>query len=129
MASQSGGSLWGTETVSSVLQGTVMAECVSEDAYVLSELDGAVGLYLAEKNKNDGTAFLNNGHKAYLPKRYVPAAAQLSVGFEFRFSATTAIEELESISTEVIYDLQGRRVNEIILPGIYIVNGKKKIIQ
>ena len=118
-----------TETVSSVLQGTVMAECVSEDAYVLSELDGAVGLYLAEKNKNDGTAFLNNGHKAYLPKRYVPAAAQLSVGFEFRFSATTAIEELESISTEVIYDLQGRRVNEIILPGIYIVNGKKKIIQ
>ena len=40
---------------------------------------------------------------------------------------TTAIEEVKAENGEVkaIYDLTGRRINEIAGPGIYIVNGKK----
>ena len=40
---------------------------------------------------------------------------------------------IESVETEsgalVIYDLQGRRLNEITTSGIYIVNGKKVLVK
>lgn len=42
----------------------------------------------------------------------------------------TGIEEiLENEGTKAIYDLTGRRINEITAPGIYIVNGKKVLIK
>ena len=43
---------------------------------------------------------------------------------------TTAIEDVEAEAEgSVIYDLTGRRVNEITKAGIYIVNGTKKVIK
>lgn len=43
---------------------------------------------------------------------------------------TTAIEDVEAEAEgTVIYDLTGRRVNEITKAGIYIVNGVKKVIK
>ena len=43
---------------------------------------------------------------------------------------TTAIENVEAEAEgTVIYDLTGRRVNEITKAGIYIVNGVKKVIK
>jgi hypothetical protein len=40
---------------------------------------------------------------------------------------TTAIDAVAADADAVIYDLSGRRVKEITVKGIYIVNGKKVI--
>ena len=44
---------------------------------------------------------------------------------------TTAIEEVKAENDEIkaIYDLTGRRINEIAGPGIYIVGGKKVFVK
>ena len=39
----------------------------------------------------------------------------------------TSINEVEAETEEVIYDLTGRRINEITNAGIYIINGKKVV--
>lgn len=51
-----------------------------------------------------------------------PVAAQ--------FTGTTAIENVETeAENAVIYDLTGRRIDEITEAGIYIINGVKKIVR
>ena len=116
-----------------LLTGTVAATYVTEEAYVLSAPNGDVtklGLYTANRNKVDNTAFKNNSHKAYLPKSVLSAEAQNSNGFRFDFDGTTAIEDVEVEETEVkaIYDLQGRKV-ENPTKGIYIINGNKVLVK
>ena len=112
-----------------LLEGTVVATEIEEDAYVLSIVDGEVGLYKAT-TANMARGFLNNANKAYLPASAVPASAALSAGFRFDFGGTTAIEEVETeVAETVIYDLTGRRVNEITKAGVYIVNGKKVLVK
>lgn len=120
------------EDVTSLLTGTTANEYIQGNAYVLSIVNGELGLYKATLNKNatggdDNTHFLNNANKAYLPATAIGATAQQSAGFRFSFGGTTAIEEItdERAQSTEIYDLQGRRVKEITAPGIYIVNGKK----
>ena len=129
-----------TETIeNNLFEGTVAATYIEDDAYVLSVLDGEIGLYLAWKNfdenynkigevngqKIDSKYFLNNGHKIYLPKSVVPSAAALSAGFRFMFG-TTAIEDVDAEDgVDTIYDLSGRKLESISGSGIYIVNGKK----
>ena len=113
--------------------GTVAAEYIAADAYVLSAPNGEVanlGLYTAAFNQSNNTAFLNNSHKAYLPKSVLSAEAQNSNGFRFDFDGTTAIEnvEVEEAEAKAIYDLQGRKV-ENPTKGIYIINGNKVIIK
>ena len=47
-----------------------------------------------------------------------------------RVSDPTAIESVGAESgVKVIYDMQGRRLDEITKPGIYIVNGKKILVK
>ena len=121
------------EVISSLLTGTVAAEYIGADAYVLSAPEGDItklGLYTAAHNQVDNTAFLNNSHKAYLPKSVLSAEAQNSNGFRFDFDGTTAIEnvEVEEAEVKAIYDLQGRKV-ENPTKGIYIINGNKVIIK
>lgn len=120
------------EDVTSLLTGTTANEYIQGNAYVLSIVNGELGLYKATLNKdatggNGHTHFLNNANKAYLPATAIGATAQQSAGFRFSFGGTTAIEEItdERAQSTEIYDLQGRRVKEITAPGIYIVNGKK----
>ena len=112
------------EDVENLLDGTVIATMVDGSAYVLGNVEG-VGFYNAKLTNNK---FLNNGYKAYLP---VVAGASLSANLRFDFDGiTTAIEEVETEAAEtVIYDLTGRRVNEITKAGIYIVNGKKVFVK
>lgn len=107
-----------------VLLGTVAADYIVGDAYVLSKPAGKeVGFYRATLNKLDGTAFYLSSHKSYLPA----SAAQGSAFYGLRIGGTTGITEVETAPAEdVIYDLTGRRVTKIFAPGIYIVNGVKK---
>lgn len=106
------------------LRGTVAADYIVGDAYVLSKPAGKeVGFYRATLNKLDGTAFYLSSHKSYLPA----SAAQGSAFYGLRIGGTTGITEVETAPAEdVIYDLTGRRVTKIVAPGIYIVNGVKK---
>ena len=112
-----------------LLKGTTEDEYITEEAYVLGNVDG-VGFYKALMT--DGK-WKNNANKAYLPASAVPAAAQGAANFSFRFEGegTTAIEEVKTENGEVkaIYDLTGRRVEAITAPGIYIVGGKKVLVK
>ena len=48
-----------------------------------------------------------------------------------RYDESTGISVPQGTETgpQVIYDLQGRRVNRPLQPGIYIINGKKQIVR
>ena len=117
------------------LWGTAEDTYIAGDAYVLANSANGIGLYGAILNKdaegNDGTThFKNNANRAYLPADVVPASVALSAGFRFDFGGTTAIEEVETENAEtVIYDLTGRRVNEITKAGVYVVNGRKVLVK
>ena len=109
------------------LRGTVAATNITAAAYVLANGKDGVGFYIATTEGQAEGTFLNNHHKAYLPK---PAGMNVAA-YSFRFGGnTTAVEEVETENAEaVIYDLSGRRINEITEAGIYIVNGKKVLVK
>ena len=117
------------DVTGNLLKGTVVDENITEDAYVLGKVDGVAGLYKAKKNKLEGTAWLNNANKAYLPMSAVANKSAQFFGFDWE--GTTGISEVkgESGEVKVIYDLTGRKVEAITAPGIYIVNGKKLLVK
>ena len=62
------------------------------------------------------------------------AESQRASGYLFslgRLPGTTDIEEnvAVEVAEDVIYDLQGRRLNSITVPGVYIVNGKRVFVK
>ena len=125
-----------------LLRGTLIDTYIkpasAQTAYVLSKVDGIVGMYRA-KLKADGT-FKNNANRVYMLLGEINVGegdldtsspgGQLSNGYRFDFSGTTAIEsvETESAAPAVYYDLSGRRVQNPA-KGIYIVNGKKVLVK
>ena len=117
-----------TATVDTDLEGTAAATYVADDAYVLGIVNDEVGFYTATKNQQSNTSWLNNSHKAYLPKPVGATAAYYS----FRFGeGTTGISEVkgENGNVKTVFDLTGRRVEAITAPGIYIINGKKTLVK
>lgn len=109
--------------------------------YVLAKRNNKVGMY---KAKITNGKFVNNANKAYLPL-YVDGLdiydeetdteaddGQLSNGLRFDFGGSTGIQNSEFTiqHSELIYDLQGRKVTDIEgLKGIYIVGGKKRVLK
>ena len=107
-----------------LLKGTTVDTYLTEEAYVLSRVDGEVGFYKAEMT--DGT-WLNNAAKAYLPASAVPNKSAAFYGFDW--NGTTGIEKVEMRNEKSeIYDLTGRRV-ENLSNGIYIINGVKFLVK
>ena len=110
------------------LRGTVASTYITDDAYVLGIVDNEVGFYTATKNQQSNSAWKNNSHKAYLPKGVGMNAASYS----FRFGeGTTGIDEMteQRAESKEIYDITGRRVENVTAPGIYIVGGKKVLVK
>ncbi len=90
---------------------------IPANSYVLSAKDGVAGFY----NTDGGDLAMN--------KAYIAGVAALA-SVELRFPGTTAVEKVEMRNEkEEIYDLQGRRIDEITEPGIYIVNGVKVLVK
>ena len=115
-----------TATVgTNLLLGTTTDANIDVEAYVLSKQSEGVGFYKAQMT--DGT-WLNNAHKVYLP---VSAVTTSAASLSFRFPGTTGVEEVttENGNVKAIYDLTGRRVEAITAPGIYIVNGVKRVVR
>lgn len=93
------------------------AKEIAAGCYVLSAKNGVAGFYPTTA----GTIAMN--------KAYIEIAGEQSA-IEIRLPGTTGVEKVE-IGNEKseIYDLTGRRVEEITEPGIYIVNGVKKLVR
>ena len=122
-----------TTVVDNLFDGTVAATYITDDAYVLTLKNGEVCLGGVLLNQLNGTAFLNNSHKAYLPASALPNPSGVSFysilwGNEEEEN-TTAIENVEIVNENVIYDLSGRRVSEITEKGVYIVGGRKVLVK
>ena len=50
--------------------------------------------------------------------------------FTFEVAVPEGIDSVDAeVENDVIYDLSGRRIAEIVKPGIYIVNGKKVLVK
>ena len=111
------------------LQGTLYNKDITANAYVLGLIDGEVGFGLATTTgKAEGT-FTNNANKAY----FVPTnGAEGIASYSFRFGEdTTGVDQITEnrVQSTVIYDLTGRRVENISAPGIYVVGGKKVLVK
>ena len=111
-----------------LLKGTTKKTLINKNgsnAYYALGLKDGVGFYNAVIGDNENE-FYNNAFKAYLE---IPGAVS-SASLRFDFGGTTGIEEVEIRNEkEEIYDLTGRRVNEITKSGVYIVNGKKILVK
>lgn len=123
------------EVTGNLLQGSIANTYINEEAYVLANGDYGIGFYKAEMNQLEGTAWLNNAGKAYLPVSNLPEEVQGVANFSFRNrtdvdDGTTAIENVEIRNEkEEIYDLSGRRIEKITKAGIYIINGNKILVK
>ena len=116
-----------------LLKGSIASRYITEEAYVLSAPNNNVGLYKATLNQLESTAFLNNANKAYLVMPAEEASSIASYSFGFDWGGTTGIENIEGATeenaTEAIYDITGRQIKAITVPGIYIINGKKTFVK
>ena len=120
-----------------LLKGTIINTNIIGEAYVLGIVEGEVGLYKTQMRtvalssaSGSVSVFLNNAYKAYLPASAVPTSVALSASLRFDFDGTTGVEEVEIRNEkDEIYDLTGRRVNEITKAGIYIIGGRKVLVK
>ncbi|MDE5840919.1 MAG: hypothetical protein K2H49_08365, partial [Muribaculaceae bacterium] len=64
---------------------------------------------------------------AYEDPDFMPV---IGYGYIFNLQDGTSVESVVPVSKEkTIYDLYGRKLNEASAPGIYIVNGEKKVVR
>ena len=84
-----------------------------------SYLNGHDGFLLTWTDNDAGSAFLVEEYVAPEPEEPTPGEGE---------GEPTGVERVEAQQSTVIYDLTGRRVNNLA-KGIYIVNGKKVVIK
>ncbi|MBQ8365839.1 MAG: discoidin domain-containing protein [Bacteroidaceae bacterium] len=126
---------------------TTYESCLDENGdnvyniYMLTRKSGIVAMrwvyenYRADKtntgNNDDGGYVKCPANKVYL-KLGGATTQNLSTEYFFGiFSGTTDIDEVNTEENPLegtVYDLQGRKIEEVVVPGFYIVNGKKVFI-
>ena len=116
-------------TIGSVTARTDSSSVVSGNLlqYATSNVSATGNQYILYKNEFvKATGTIPSG-KCYLQiSTNLPARGVLGIGND----GSTAIEgiDVEATEDETWYDLQGRRIQKPTKAGIYIVNGKKMII-
>ena len=95
--------------------GTVTFGVGVEGFILKGDGQGGVAFYKATGTLGKNKAYLNLD------------GAELSAGVRITIDGTTAIEDVVEVqgAEDVIYDLYGRRVSEMLPGNIYIVGGKK----
>ena len=91
---------------------------------------GAVGQGFYYQTGRDGSSMKLGAHRAGLKLSASGFAPAKELIFNFEDATTNGISTVEQTAeprTDIIYDLQGRRVKNPV-NGIYIVNGKKVVI-
>lgn len=93
------------------------------NCYLLQLQNGKLAFYPVKK---DG--LYCNPFRCYLK---LPAGTNPSkVSFVFEDDETTGVTEIENaICADEIYDLSGRRVENMTRPGVYVKNGKKVLVK
>lgn len=121
-------------TLSGIVDASKYSETVTSGylsgAVTAQEITGGNGCYVMQ-NKGSGVMFYRVDDTSFaIPagKCWLTLPAELQGSTAFRLDGTTAIHEVKGESTEstVVFDLQGRRV-ENPTNGIYIFDGKKRI--
>ena len=121
----------GTPVTGNLLRGYAGAAAYADVAF---PTDGSTNYVLTVENEEAGfyrkeAAFKVYNHKAYLN---IPATETPVNALRIRFAGGTPTEiegsELKAQGSQLIYDLQGRRVLNPT-KGVYIVNGKKVIVK
>ena len=139
------GSECSLSTDGNLLLGSYYTKAIACDSdknyYMLMSGDDSEALYwVYEEYSSDGSIadgnadsdnggyILCNANRGYLPLSDLGSSSIVAYGL--RLSGTTAVEEYPVGSEQhTIYDLSGRRLDEVTSPGIYIVNGKKIIVK
>ena len=136
------------ENVTNLLEGRHAATYIPERAgythYILANKDKGVGMYKvrtygALRSKDgmetnfENLSFMNNAHRAWLPMPN--AVSQRAAGYVFSIGGGGDVTEIADIAVEksgvedMIFDLQGRRLESITRPGVYIVNGQRVFVK
>ncbi len=136
------------DTSANILKGTAytkIVDCRTSSVYMLGRKNNRVAFYRAYENFNangvkqtvNGTTNHNesgyvkcNANKSYLQidDENVANSQAAAAMFSFFFGGnTTDIESINAVAEayDAVYDLQGRKLEKVTEPGIYIVNGKK----
>lgn len=112
----------GNRELTSDLQGSFVETPVEEgmNYYTLQLINGQLGFF-----RYGGQTL--SPYRAYLK---LPASQQIK-GFLISDGQTTGIDVPAAGDSKapVIYDLSGRRLERIVQPGIYIINGEKVIVK
>ena len=122
----------GTAPTANMLRGSDVAEkTTGGDIYLMLSLNAksdpeSVGFYYGAE---DGAAFINGAHKAYLALQAGQAAGARYVWFDTT-TGINGVETAENNATDV-YTVTGVHVNRLsnLSKGIYIVGGKKVIVK
>ena len=118
-------------TGANLLRGSDEAQMTTGDGYHYKLSYGMSGTAWSDVfgwywGADDGGSFMTEGHKAWL---VVPKSAATTRGFTVD-GETTGISTLEVSEEEAVYyDLQGRRVMNPTVKGVYIKNGKKVMVK
>ena len=111
------------------IKGTEFASMPADRYYAIS-IDGGWWQIPEDSSLYPFRAYLSMTARDGSPVK-VSDEAMRSIRIREKGEGTTGIEDITDnrVESTEIYDLQGRRVNEITEKGIYIVNGKKVLVK